>query len=350
MVHPIRSKGMGPRCGDARNRDGNGVDASTGELDAAIERAMEWLLRREMAPADADLEHDFQRWLAEAELHRRAYEAVRLTWVELGELPGPAREASCAEPPANVVALPARPSRRGWWSAAAAALVAACVVVAAFPSLHRSLIADYDTGVAELRDVSLPDGSIVQLDAGSAIAVDYEDTERRITLLAGQAFFRVVRDTQRPFSVLAGDVSVVVRGTSFSVAKTRATIDVAVQTGKVEVLRHGRPQGDPLTVGDRLVVDRSGHAVHRERLSPEQVAPWRDRRLVVVDTSFGDIVETLGRHLPGLVVVRDGALNRQAITGVFDLAQPVEALRTLAMSQNAIVTEVTPYLLIVSRR
>lgn len=336
---------MGPRCGDTRNRDGNGVDASTGELDAAIERAMEWLLRREMAPGDAGLERDFQRWLAEAELHRKAYDAAQSTWAELGRLPAPARET-----PANVVALPVRPPRRGRWYAAAAALVAACVLIAAFPSLHRSLIADYETGVAELRDMSLPDGSVVQLDAGSAIAVDYQDGERRVTLLAGQAFFRVARDAQRPFSVLAGDVSVVVTGTSFSVAKTSATIDVAVQTGSVEVLRRGQREGDPLTVGDRLVVDRTGQVVHRERLAPEQVASWRQRRLVVVDTSFGDIVETFGRHLPGVVFVRDGALNRQAITGVFDLSQPVEALRTLARSQNATVTEVTPYLLVVSRR
>lgn len=306
---------------------------------------MEWLLRREMAPGDANLERDFRRWLAEAELHRKAYEAVQSTWAELGRLPAPVREAS-----ANVVTLPVRQPRRQRWYAAAAALVAACVLIAAFPSLHRSLIADHETGVAELRDVSLPDGSVVQLDAGSAIAVDYQDGERRVTLLAGQAFFRVVRDALRPFSVLAGDVSVVVTGTSFSVAKTRTTIDVAVQTGSVEVLRRGQREGDPLTVGDRLVVDRTSQAVHRERLAPEQVASWRQRRLVVVDTSFGDIVETFGRHLPGMVFVRDGALNRQAITGVFDLTQPVEALRTLAASQNAKVTEVTPYLLVVSRR
>lgn len=325
---------------------------------------MEWLLRREMAPRDATLERDFQQWLAEAELHRQAYEAVQSTWAELGELPAPASAAGGASrrdnvvalpvrsawTPDNVAALPVRAPRRRSWYAAVAALAAACVLIAVFPSLHRSMVADYETGVAELRDVSLPDGSLVQLDAGSAIALDYGEAERRIVLLSGQAFFQVTRDTLRPFSVQAGDVSVVVTGTSFSVAKTATTIDVAVQTGSVEVLRGGRREGDPLTIGDRLVIERTGNNVHRERMAPEQVAVWRQRRLVVVDTSFGDIVETLGRHLPGLVFVRDGALNRQAITGVFDLVQPVDALRTLAASQNAAVTEVTPYLLIVSRR
>lgn len=342
MVHPNRSKEWVPVPG-APATGMKRVDASTGELDVAIERAMEWLLRREMAPSDAVLERDFQAWLAAAELHRQAYEAVQSTWTELGELPAPASTD-------NVVALPVRAPLRRRWYAAAAAFVAACVLIVAFPSLHRSLVADYETGVAELRDVSLPDGSVVQLDAGSAIAVDYEGTERRIVLLSGQAFFRVTRDAHRPFSVLAGDVSVVVTGTSFSVAKTAARIDVEVETGSVEVLRGGQRASDPLTVGDRLVIERTGPAVHRERVAPEQVASWRQRRLAVVDTPFGVIVETLGRHLPGFVLVRDDALNRQAITGVFDLARPIEALRTLAASQNATVTEVTPYLVIVSRR
>lgn len=311
---------------------------------------MEWLLRREMAPCDAALERDFQRWLAEAELHRQAYEAVRSTWAELGELPAPVSVAGDAPATDNVVALAVRAPRRRRLYAAAAALAAACVLIVAWPSLHRALVSDYETGVAELRDVSMPDGSVVQLDAGSAIAVDYGEAERQIVLLSGQAFFQVTRDAHRPFSVLAGDVSVVVTGTSFSVAKTATAIDVAVQTGSVDVLRGGQREGDPLTAGDRLVVERAGNAVHRGRVAPDQVASWRQRQLIVVDTSFGDIVETLGRHLPGLVFVRDDALNRQPITGVFDLAQPVDALRTLAASQNARVTEVTPYLLIVSRR
>ena len=77
---------------------------------------------------------------------------------------------------------------------------------------------------------------------------------------------------------------------------------------------------------------------------------WRLRKLVVHDTSFGSIVEAVGRHLPGAVFISDRSLNRRMITGVFDLSQPTEALRTLANSQNASVTEITPYLLVVSPR
>ena len=309
---------------------------------------MEWLLRRETERGNATLECDFQRWLEQSDSHRKAYASVQAAWTELGKLP--AQAPAGAEATADVVRLPVRAPRRGRWFGAAAAVAAACILVVAFPALHRHLMADYTTGFAELREVVLPDGSVADLDAGSAIAVDYRDGDRRVTLLSGQAFFRVMRDTQRPFAVLVGDVSVVVTGTSFGVARTATSVDVAVQSGSVEVLRNGKRLSDALAMGDRLVVDRIHHSVQRDRTAPDLVAAWRSRRLVVVDGSFGDIVETLGRHLPGALVVADRSLNRQAITGVFDLAQPVDALRTLAESQKAVVTEITPYLLIVSRR
>jgi transmembrane sensor len=324
------------------------VGASTREQGDEIERAMGWLLRRETERGNAALERDFQAWLEQSESNRRAYAAVQRTWVDLGKLPvGPSAGAEAA---GNVVRLPTPAPPRSRWLAAAAAVAAACLLFLAFPALHRHLVADYSTGVAELREVVLPDGSVVDLDAGSSIAVDYRDADRRVTLLSGQAFFRVTRDTQRPFAVLAGDVSVVVTGTSFGVGKTASTVDVTVQSGSVEVLRNGKRLSDALAMGDRLVIDRAQHTVVRARMASESVAAWRSHRLVVVDGSFADIVETLGRHLPGALVVADRSLNRQAITGVFDLTQPVDALRTLAASQKATVTEVTPYLLIVSRR
>lgn len=332
--------------GGPRNRDESFVDSSTREQDAAIEQAMEWLLRREMAPGDARLEHDFQHWLGQADSHAKAYASVRLTWGELGKLPAkrPADDASSD----NVVQLPVHKPRRTKWFAAAAALAAASVLLVAFPMLQRHVVADYQTGIAELRQVILPDGSVVHLDAGSAIAVDYGEAGRQVTLLSGEAFFEVTPDARNPFSVVADEISVVVTGTAFSVRKTTATVDVAVQSGTVDVLRDGR--SDQLGIGDRLMVDRRHKAVRRDRMAPESVGAWRSRTLVVHDTSFGDIVEVIGRYLPGLVFVGDESLNRRMITGVFDLTRPVEAMRTLASSQDASVFEVTPYLLFISQR
>ena len=74
----------------------------------------------------------------------------------------------------------------------AAAALAACLALYFAPVLKLRLQADHMTSVAELSDVTLEDGSVVHLDAGSAIAIRYGATRREVALLAGRAFFDVV--------------------------------------------------------------------------------------------------------------------------------------------------------------
>lgn len=323
------------------------VTATANERDAAIVQAMEWLLRLDAAPSDSGLEREFQQWLEQAEAHREAYRSVQMTWAALGKLPGRLPVGGAVSD--NIARLPARKPHRTRWAVVALAMVAACVALVVFPIVQKHLLADYVTGVAELREVVLPDGSVAHLDAGSAIAINYRETSRQVSLLAGQAFFEVIRDQGRPFKVLADDIAVLVTGTAFGVRKGPETIAVAVQSGTVQVFVDN-DTANRLTVGERLVYNRQTRAISRGDVPPAQVASWRGRQLVVYDATFGDIVEELGRHLPGVITVRDGSLKHQTVTGVFDVSHPVEALKTLADSQGASVTHITPYLMIVSRR
>lgn len=323
------------------------MNATANERDAAIVQAMEWLLRLDASPSDSCLKREFQQWLEQAEAHREAYRSVQMTWAALGKLPErlPVGRAVSG----NVDQLPVRKPHRTRWIAAALAMAAACVALVAFPIIQKYLLADYITGVAELREVALPDGSVAHLDAGSAIAVDYRETSREVSLLAGQAFFEVVHDQRRSFKVLADDLSVLVTGTAFSVRKGPETIAVAVQSGTVQVFADNDAVSR-LTIGEGLVYNRQTRAVSRGNVPPAQVASWRAGQLVVYDATLGDIVEELGRYLPGAIMVRDRSLNRQTVTGVFDVSRPAEALNTLADSQGASVTHITPYLVIISRR
>ena len=121
------------------------------------------------------------------------------------------------------------------------------------------------------------------------------------------------------------------------------------QTGKAvaQVLHRGllarRTDADGLPVLlDAVASDRRLHLFF---------AAGADAATVLPDGGPGCLLPQEVRPLGGsLLVVADRSLSRQTITGVFDLAQPVDALRTLAESQKAMVTEVRPYLLIVSRR
>ncbi len=93
-----------------------------------------------------------------------------------------------------------------------------------------------NTGQSE-RKVTLGDGSRATLDPGSSIRVKRRQQGERLVVLAGGAFFDVVKNPDRPFKVITDDLVTQVLGTSFKVVADPATgqTKVRVVTGKVEV-------------------------------------------------------------------------------------------------------------------
>ena len=348
------------------------MTGSNAEHDPIREEALDWLLKIEAAPGDEALRHALEAWRSQSEAHDRAYQSVARVWRLAGELPpddtGQAdragggaskREARAGRErracPARSFGGPAPPPRPGrrrrvLQGAVAAAFLAAVLSYLA-PTLRLQLLADHVTGVGEIRSVTLEDGSRVHLDAESAVAVGFEAAERRISLLAGQAFFEVAPAPARPFTVRAEGVSVTVTGTAFSVRTRGDGIAVAVASGSVKVAP-GRPGNEvfPLTAGEQVSLAPATGSVLHSRVRPADVAPWRDRQLVADGLPLGEVVEQLGRHHRGAILLRDPALAKRRITGVFDLNDPLGALRAAAGTQGARVIEVTPYLLIVDRR
>lgn len=321
------------------------MDASADQRGDAISQAADWTLRLEADPSDEGLRREFEQWLEQSEAHRTAYRKVQYTSraIDIGR-----RDQEVSD---NVVALkaPARRTRTRWY-AAGAALAAACLALVLFPVLQKHMLADYVTGTAELRDVVLPDGSVASLDAGSAIAVNFQPDRREIVLLSGQAFFEVVPNTDRPFRVDADNVSVVVTGTAFGVNKTAQSVSVAVQSGTVEVALAGREPGSRLTVGQSWTYNREARTAKRGEVEASNVASWRSRVLVIHEARFDETLEEIGRHMPGTIVVGDGALNQQMVSGVYNLARPAEALEALVGSQRARITQVTPFFAFISGR
>ncbi|MBS0221316.1 MAG: FecR family protein [Proteobacteria bacterium] len=315
---------------------------------------MDWMLRLEAAPHDERLRADFDAWLARSERHCQAYRTMEHVWRRLGDLRSDDMDPARAETMARLVQLRGSRERRLLRPIAvltAIALSACAALLYYYPALHVRLLADHLTSVAELRDITLEDGSVVQLDADSAISVKYTGERREVTLLSGQAFFDVAHNPDRPFAVIADGVTVTDTGTAFEVLTGAEGISVAVQSGSVGVsLDHGKHVAATLSRGERLTVSRPGNRVERGEIAPGDIASWRTHRLVVQDATLGAVVEELGRHYHGVIILKNEALARSVLTGVFDLRRPVEALNAVVQAQGGILTEITPYLMIISAR
>ena len=114
--------------------------------------------------------------------------------------------------------------------------------------LKRSNAASPVEGIAELVElknltkdvlkVQLPDSSRVELQPNAELSyLKRWNEQKREVHLVGEAFFEVVKDSNRPFYVHGGQVVTKVLGTSFTVkaALNAKSIEVFVRTGKVSV-------------------------------------------------------------------------------------------------------------------
>ena len=90
--------------------------------------------------------------------------------------------------------------------AGAATAAAAGIGIAFIPrkAKHETL----STVIGQMREIVLPDGSIVSLNTDSEISVAFSPTVRKICLLRGEALFDVAKNKARPFVVWAGGTQV----------------------------------------------------------------------------------------------------------------------------------------------
>ncbi|MCG8444803.1 MAG: FecR domain-containing protein [Hyphomicrobiales bacterium] len=340
----------------------------------ASTEATDWLILLKDDPEDAARRREFEAWLRKSPVNAAAWEAMQRAsnamgkatpvhadrWKPLlaelrGETDGDkasdkrstvnrtGRSTVNGQPAAGRIGR--RKAIRFGGIAAAACLLALVVG----PDLLLNLRADYATDTAETRTIRLPDDSTVTLAPESAIAVAYAPGERRIRLLAGEAFFEVAPQAERPFKVSTQTVDVTVLGTGFGVHRGDEGADVAVEHGSVRVdhVTAVPPVAETLTAGQSVRVSWAGRA-ERSDGPVDRIAAWRRDQLIARDEPLGAVVDGLRRYYAGKIIVADGVLAAQPVTGVYNLADPVEALRGIARAQNAVVRRITPWVVIVS--
>lgn len=306
----------------------NRVTSQNSPEQAIREQAAEWAVLRSAGPLNPEQEQALARWLASDPRHAQALDFAQATWADLGRLGRMDQPVSIALPAvARPLAGRRRRSRLRWVLSTAALLVLAVVGVEQAPSLSLALRADYATAKGEVRQVSLPDGSKVDLDSHSGIELVYSDSERRVRLLAGEAVFTVAPvsgNEQRPFVVERAGGSSRALGTRFVVGpepdggtwvgmlehSVAVTLQATPQAGIAEqVLKEGQSLRYDTTHGIRPWPE---HDVRR-------ATAWQRGVLVFEREPLGEVAAQLNRYRGGHVLITDQALARREVSGMFRL-------------------------------
>ncbi|MBA5868514.1 MAG: DUF4880 domain-containing protein [Nitrospira sp. CR2.1] len=344
------------------------------EEDRISQEALHWLIVLHDRAEEREVREKFDAWIAQSESHRTAWIDAQRTWMLIGntvpiytdrwvEGPPASRQSGVLPPRTSLGEQPVDdPSVRKAVEAGSRAghrrrqaIVAACAVVAlcllvALPSVRLVWQADYRTGVGKTSPITLADGTLVHLGAESAMSVFYDGRMRRVTLLRGEAFFKVTPDPNRPFLVAVDEWTTTVRGTAFNVALEEHGASVTVEEGRVVVRARDDAASteQALEPGDWVRMQRQRGIVASGHADTSQVGMWRDGRLIVKSRPVPEVIAQLRRYHKGLILVTDRRLDDRLVSGVYDLQHPLDALRAVVEPHSAVVRQVTPFLLVVS--
>lgn len=285
--------------------------------DPVDEQAAAWLVRLTSGHATDAERAAFAQWRDADPAHAEAFSRLRAIW---GVLPAslarsmPQTAAPAPSPTAAVAgAAPRRARRRLRWALAASLL--AGVAVATYQA-QRSGQHDLVTASGERRTIALDDGSSMVLGGDTALDVERDGAQRRLTLVRGEAYFEVRSDRGRAFVVDAGSARVEVLGTRFSVRRDEGAGEVTVVEGRVRV----RVDGDEVLLEANQRAGFDPEQVHpAEATDADEALAWRSGRLVINDATLGDVAALLNRHRAGVVLVRPSVAQGRRINAVIDL-------------------------------
>ncbi|GJD59898.1 FecR family protein [Methylobacterium frigidaeris] len=309
---------------DAQDRG----DGSPDE-DPIDEAAAGWVVRLSSSDATEADRAAFDAWLAADPAHEDAYLEMDALWRQLGHLPDRAPDARKRRSPKGPACL-----------AAVVVLGAALAYQAGLADWLRS---DLWSGVGDIAHATLPDGSRVDLNTDTALALHFSGTERRVALLRGEAVFDVARDSGRPFIVEGGGLSVRAVGTVFYVRTDGAGAPVGVVEGRVDVTTAGRHL--EVSAGE-VVSDGAAPAVVKADVA--RAMSWRDGRLIVSGERLSDVLAELARYRRGRIILLDRRAGERRVTGAFDPRNTDDALDAIAASLSLRVTRLTPLMVLVN--
>jgi transmembrane sensor len=203
------------------------------------EHAAAWVLRCDRG-LTAEEQDAYLAWLGADAQNGAEIARLRQHWERMDTLAAWLPEHS-AQPNPDLLAPPLhrRLRRAGLLFAplAAAAVLALAIFLRQPESAILEPVVPRDRAVATntAHQRVLEDGSVIELNRGAEVTVEYSLVERRVVLRSGEAHFSVMRDQARPFVVRAKGVDLVAVGTGFNVRIEATAVEVLVTEGRVQV-------------------------------------------------------------------------------------------------------------------
>ena len=175
------------------------------------------------------------------------------------------------------------------------------------------------TPAGQRAQLVLQDGTEVWLNAKSKLVYPsrFEGKSRNVTV-EGEAFFKVAKDSVKPFIVSAGEVEMKVLGTQFNVYSYPETgyVETSLLEGAVKVFFTGKErEGVVLRPNQQVTV--SGEEMKVEPIARKEHFLWREGIYAFENEPLIHILKKLELYYDVRIIVEDSSLFKDTYTGKF---------------------------------
>jgi transmembrane sensor len=315
--------------------------------------ACAWIAQLESESMTSDDLAAYKEWVERSPAHKQEIQRLAVLSSEMNlltEMAQPLKEAATRQRQLS------SQNQDGYWSRLRLAGVALIMLLSVYTGnqyisfYDQNELAMYSTEVGDYREITLSDGTVLELNTDSQIEIDYSEERRKVRLLNGEAFFQVAHNANRPFIVYANEKAVRAVGTAFVVRLSDKALEVLVTEGKVELSAADKsvepndiakglsndnvgesataltPVVEPIFMraGETIVYKKIDNKVAiKEKVQVvskreiKRKLSWQDGLLDFSDTPLIEVVEDLSRYTSIEIEILDPELRDLKFGGLF---------------------------------
>lgn len=188
------------------------------------------------------------------------------------------------------------------------------------------------TPLASKTNFTLPDGSVVYLNAGSSLSFPKSFSgDKRWVKLHGEAYFDVAQ-SKRPFEVETPALTVDVYGTAFNImAYNGALPEVTLERGKVAVTSKTGEQKF-LNPGEQARIDTISHSIAVNTVETNLFTSWINNKLIFKNEPLGDVIQRLERWYNISIDIQDELLAQKRLNATIEYESVSEVMDLLEIT------------------
>jgi len=227
--------------------------------------------------------------------------------------------------------LPRRRLKRRTWLSVAASLLLIIGAMGYWQMSETFVMTTIATGYGQQKNITLPDGSKVVLNAKSTIsyAEDWTNSEYRKVHLEGEALFEVETNKEQPLIVHTEKGEIKVLGTTFNVFQRAADLKVTLIEGKVQLKVDGNTNYN-INPGEQVTFRNS--TLTNAKVDVKTITAWSEGKWIFKNASVASIIVRLQYEYGWTIKVRNKEILKRKVNASILKNNPellFEALREI---------------------